>query len=254
MSNRLLTRREYVLLCFVAVAIVIGSLVTVWLDRRGRSPVEKKPAVATTAVLEQELAPEPADSAPSPELARAAEVDTIVAPVQVDEIAVEVTGSVRRPGVYRFAPGATVADAIDRAGGLSEDGDTTPLNRAAPLLPATRLVVPGRRPAVRIDGRVALTVPDPVDNIRQYRADWHGPGPEVIGIEAGRSASPININTASREQLETLPGIGPKIADSIIEYRRSRPFARAEDIMEVPRIGPKTFAKLRPLITVDGLY
>jgi len=250
MSNRLVTRRESVLLSFIVGSILLGSVVTVWMEMRGRSPVEKEPAVAAAAAAEPAAEPsireQPAEP-PRP----AVEPAKQIAPVS--EIAVEVAGSVRRPGVYRFTIGATVADAITRAGGLSDDGDTEPLNQAAALLPATKLIVPGKPSVTRMDGRVALTIPDAVDNIPQYRAGWTGTEVAAPGVPAGRAQLVVNINTASKGQLETLPGIGPKTAEAIIAFRRARPFVRVEDIMEVSGIGPKTLERLRPLITVGSL-
>jgi len=259
MSNRLVTRREYVLLWFIAGAIVIGSVVTVWLEKRGRSPVEKEPAIAAAAVA----APQPAAELSVPEepaqpvQSSAAELSPGPDPAHREtgsggEIVVEVVGGVRVPGVYRFGRGATVDDAIQCAGGLSADGDTTSLNRAAPLLPATKLTVPRKRSAGRIDGRVALTIPDPVENIPQYRAGWTGSGTGSAGTTTDQFRPLVNINRASAAELETLPRIGPKTAQAIIGHRRTKPFARIEDIMEVPRIGPKTFETLRPFITVNG--
>jgi len=253
MSNRLVTRREFVLLWFVAVSIVLGSVVTIWMEHRGRAPVNKERAVASASAAVRPASSEvsipiPAVAPSGAQMSPSIEVRPLNS-AGGGEIVVEVAGNVRRPGVYRFDRGATVADAIERAGGLSEDGDTSCLNRAAALLPATKLVVPGKRSAVRVDGRVSMTIPGAVDNIPQYRADSIAAG--TVSAHHKPSAV-VNINTASADQLETLPGIGPKIAQSIIEHRRSHPFVRIEDIMEVPRIGPKTFAHLRPLITVDG--
>jgi len=252
MSNRLVTQREFVLLFFIAGSILLGSVVTVWMEMRGRSPVEKEPAVAAAASVEPESAAEPsAQQQPTEPPMPATEPAGQIVPVP--EIAVEVAGSVRRPGVYRFISGATVADAIARAGGVSHNGDTEPLNQAAPLLPATRLTVPGKPSVTRVDGRVALTIPDAVDNIPQYRAGWTPPEVAAPGVPAGRAQPVVDINVASKDQLETLPGIGPKTAEAIVEFRRARPFVRVEDIMEVSGIGPKTFDRLRPLITVRNL-
>ncbi len=253
MSNRLVTRRESMLLWSVAAAILVGSLVTVWMEARGRSPVEKEPAVAAAADLPSESDTSvPAHLAAGPAAAEEPPKPDAVATSQ-EAIVVEVAGSVRRPGVYQFARGETVADAIDRAGGLTDTGDTTPLNRAAPLLPATKLVVPAKPSAARVDGRVVLTVPKRVEIIPQYRADWPGElAAAAVGAQDGGLGARVNVNTASREELETLPGIGPKTAQAIIEYRRARPFGRIEDITRVRGIGPKTLERLRPLVTVGG--
>ncbi len=252
MSNRLVTHREFVLLSFIVGSILLGSVVTVWMEMRDRSPVEKEPAEATAAPVEPQPAAEPSLRGKPAELPQPT-VEPVPQPARAAEIAVEVAGSVRRPGVYRFTSGATVADAIARAGGLSDNGDTEPLNQAAPLLPATKLTVPGKPSVTNVDGRVALTIPDAVDIIPQYRAGWTGADVAAPGVAAGRVQQIVDINTASRNQLETLPDIGPKTAEAIIAFRRVRPFVRVEDIMEVRGIGPITFERLRPLITVRSL-
>jgi len=252
MSNRLVTQREFVLLFFIVGSILLGSVVTVWMEMCGRSPVEREPAVAAAASVKSEPAAEPSGLEQPVELPLPATEPAEQIP-PVPEIVVEVAGRVRRPGVYRFPSGATVADAIVRADGVSDDGDTEPLNQAAPLLPATKLTVPGKPSVTRVDGRVALTIPDAVDNIRQYRAGWTGAEVAAPGVPADRLQPVVNINMASKDQLETLPGIGPKTAEAIIGFRRAKPFVRVEDIMEVSGIGPKTFDRLRPLITVGNL-
>lgn len=141
-------------------------------------------------------------------------------PVAVDEdIWVHVSGCVHTPGVYRLASGSRVFDAIEMAGGALVCGDVDRLNLASRAVDGQKIHVP-RKPQE--------------------------------GDERGISNGLININYADQRLLETLPGIGPAIAQRIIEYReRTGGFSSIEEIMNVDRIGPATFERIKDLITVD---
>jgi competence protein ComEA len=150
---------------------------------------------------------------------------------------VYVTGAIRQPDVYRFAPGSIVKDAIAAAGGATADADLDGINLAVQLQDQQQVHVPRQ-------GEGAPPVP-PVA------------APPAAGSRSGSvslsSANPslLNINTASASELETLPGIGPTYARRIVEYREQNgPFATIEEVMEVKGIGPGTFAKLEGLIAV----
>lgn len=144
---------------------------------------------------------------------------------------VHVDGAVGRPGVHELAPGARVIDAIEAAGGLTQEADRSELNLAQPLLDGQRVWVP----AVGSEGSS-----DP---------------PAVVsgGMSAGEEggAEPVDLNQATASQLETLPGVGPSIAATIIEHRtREGPFQRVEDLLEVPGIGPTRLEQLAQLVQV----
>jgi competence protein ComEA len=122
-----------------------------------------------------------------------------------------------------------VQDAIDMAGGLLSKADTRSLNLAEILEDGQRILVPTRLPPTH--------TPDP--NITQAPIV----PPEIL--------YPININTATQAELESLPQIGPVTAQKIINYRQvNGPFESIEDIQDVPGIGPKTFEVIKDLITV----
>lgn len=148
------------------------------------------------------------------------------------EIQVHVAGAVERPGVYRLAQGTRVIDAITLAGPLV-NADIHALNLAAPLADGQ----PVRVPLVGQNG-TAVT----------------GGTGNTAGIVAGQAASQgqkVNINTASVKELETLPGIGPALAQRIVDYRTSRgPFRAPEDITGVSGIGPAKYAQIQDLIAV----
>lgn len=144
-------------------------------------------------------------------------------------IIVDVTGWVRKPGVYEFEAGDRVVDALNRAGGAREGADLTSLNLAAPLTDGTQVIVAkaGAAPAATSTG-----------------------GGTGTGSTAG-GATLVNINTASESELETLSGVGPVTAAAIIQYRTEHgPFASVDDLMDVSGIGPATLEELRPQVTV----
>lgn len=149
-------------------------------------------------------------------------------------IEVHVVGGVLRPGVYLFADGSRVQDAIGAAGGLTTDADVNALNLAAKLEDGQQLIVPalGEAPAAAV----------PTSGFRVL------PGMST----ATPSADLVNINTASADELAGLPGIGPTIAQRIIDYRQAHgSFAAIEDIMNVAGIGVVTFDNIKALITVQ---
>jgi competence protein ComEA len=142
-------------------------------------------------------------------------------------LVVQVLGAVPRPGVYEFPEGSRVRDAIDAAGGLLTDADVSAMNLAAPLQDGQQLEIP-------LTGGAAGTPP-----------------PAVPATQAPTAGDLVNINTATLDQLDALPGIGPTTAQKIIDYRTAKgPFARIEDIMNVSGIGPATFDKLKDLISI----
>lgn len=155
-------------------------------------------------------------------------------------IVVHVIGAVPRPGVYEFAEGARVQDAIDAAGGLLATANPDAVNLAAFLTDGQQLNIPyqsGRSPAE--EDNTSLILPG---------AGTGGAPPE----QGSSSPALININTASSEELQTLPGIGPALARRIIDYRTENgPFTTIEDIMDVSGIGPATFERIKDLITVN---
>jgi competence protein ComEA len=143
-------------------------------------------------------------------------------------LAVHVIGAVPRPGLYEFAEGARVQDAIDAAGGLLASASADSLNLAALLEDGQQLDIPygaGSAPA-------ATEAPVATE-------------PPAIGL--------VNINTASLAELDTLPGIGPTTAQKIIDWRtQNGNFSTIEDIMKVSGIGPATFENIKDLITVGN--
>ncbi|WP_374196955.1 helix-hairpin-helix domain-containing protein [Streptomyces sp. ISL-100] len=140
-------------------------------------------------------------------------------------IVVDVSGKVRQPGIHRLPAGSRVADALRAAGGIKADADTAGLNRA-------RLLMDGEQ--------VVVGVPAPVG-----AAGGGGGGAAAVGGTPG----PIGLNAATAEQLETLPGVGPVLAQHIIDYRTEHGgFRSVDELSEVKGIGDRRFADLQPLV------
>ncbi|MDT3440894.1 ComEA family DNA-binding protein [Pseudofrankia sp. BMG5.37] len=156
-------------------------------------------------------------------------------PTPAAEVVVDVAGLVREPGVVRLPAGARVIDAIERAGGVLPGTDTTGLALARQLVDGEQILVdgkPGRAPA----GPTA-----------EAGTGGAGGGP---GGGSGK-AGPIHLNTATVEQLDTLPGIGPVLAERIVRYREENgPFASPDQLAEVPGVGDQRLAELLPLIAL----
>lgn len=149
------------------------------------------------------------------------------------EVYVDVDGAVARPGVYRLKDGARVSQAIDAAGGLTAEADVTGLNRASKITDGQKIYVP--------------TVGEQQAAAASSGADSGA----VAASGAGSSSGLVNINTASAAELQTLSGIGPSMAQSIIDERsKNGPFASVDDLMRVPGIGEKKLAKIKDCICI----
>ncbi len=150
----------------------------------------------------------------------------LVEKLESKKILVHISGEVYKPGVYELDENSRVRDAVNCAG-AKETADLDRLNLAAFLNDGDKIVVP------KYDPSGGEFVPEK----RAY-------------VQLGQEHSLININTASREELESLPGIGPVYASRIIEYREKRKFNKIEDIKKVNGIGDKTFELIRDKISV----
>ncbi len=139
-------------------------------------------------------------------------------------LVVHVVGAVRRPGLYRLAHGARIADAVRRAGGATRRADLSLVNLAAQVSDGTQVVVPRR---------VVVSAAAP------------GGG----GDPAAPAAGPVHLNTATLEQLDALPGVGPVTAQKIVDYREQHgAFSSIEDLDAIPGIGPARLEQLRDLV------
>jgi len=166
--------------------------------------------------------------------ARAPEGESIqLRPAPTSEpIQVHVAGAVVRPGLYDLPEGSRVMDAVEAAGGFVADADKNSMNLAARVEDAERLDIPyiaGAAPAMQESFTVITE-----------------------GTPSTSNEDLVNINTASAEELDTLPGIGPTTAQNIIAYRdENGPFGSIEDIVNVSGIGAATYDGIKDLITVE---
>jgi competence protein ComEA len=185
-----------------------------WLQRPVAAPLEITPPQPTPAPV---MAP---SAQPPPGTATAA------------ALRVYVTGAVAHPDVYRLPPGSIAKDAIQAAGGASSDADLDRVNLAQELRDQQQVVVP--------------------------RAGETDVPPPAGGTPPSRSgevplSDKVNINSATADELDTLPGVGAVTARNIIDYRTAHgPFKSIEDIQQVTGIGAATYQKLKDLITVGN--
>src|SRR5262249_32261147 len=152
-------------------------------------------------------------------------------------LVVDVVGEVRRPGLYRLRDGARIADAVHRAGGASPQADPAAPNLAAPLVDGVPILLPRPPPA-------PPRAPPP----RVAGAGARAAG--VAGADAGAPTVHVSLSSATIEDLDQLPGIGPVTAQTIVDYRTAHgPFASVDDLDAVPGIGPTRIEQLRELVT-----
>ena len=149
--------------------------------------------------------------------------ETTAAPALV---VVDVVGAVRLPGLYKLEQGARIADAVARAGGATRKADLALINLAAPLADGEQVVVPKRGAAA----------PSAV--------------PSGTGGSAGVATSgPVHLSTATLEQLDSLPGVGPVTAQKILDYREKHgAFTSVDELDAVPGIGPARLEQLKDLV------
>ena len=141
-------------------------------------------------------------------------------------VVVDVVGGVRRPGLYRLEQGSRIADAVARAGGATPKAQLAQVNLAAPLADGEQVVIPK-----------------------------HGAPGAALSSAAGSAGgggtatAPVQLSTATLEQLDSLPGVGPATAQKILDYRTKHgAFSSVDELDAVPGIGPKRLDQLRDLV------
>lgn len=158
------------------------------------------------------------------------------------ELVVDVAGAVLRPGLYRLPPGSRVGDAIAAAGGYSPrvaaDVAGSSLNLAARVQDGQLVVVPSRDD------------PSGGGSSGGSSGSAGSGGASSPGSGGPAGASRIDLNTATAEQLDTLPGIGPVTAAKILASRADNPFRAVSDLLDRKLVGQKTFDQIRSLVTV----
>jgi len=142
-----------------------------------------------------------------------------------DRVAVHVAGRVRHPGLVRLPAGSRVQDAIRAAGGVTSGADLDAINLARKLTDGEQVRVPGP-------------------------GDPAPPPPPDAAAGPATPSAPLDPNTATPEQLDTLPGVGEVTAGRIVAYRSAHPFTTVDELLEVPGIGQRRFDQLKDLVTV----
>lgn len=191
------------------IGIVIGLI---WLNLRPRRPIMQEESSISSSRLA-----EPSSSQQSS---------------KPDKIYVDLKGAVKHPGVYALDQGSRVFDLLEMAGGLTEEAAERALNQAQLLVDQQSLYVP---------------------TMEEWEAESQGPQANLVGSQDPLVSSPnsgkVNINQADLAQLETLPGIGAKKAQAIIDYRTANgSFHSLEDLGKVKGIGHKMLEKLKDLV------
>ena len=155
------------------------------------------------------------------------------------QIIVHAASAVMQPGVYRIDAAARVSDLVALAGGLAPDADVDRVNLAAQLADGARVYVPHSGEQ------------DPPAVVNDATGSTRAAGGPTAGSGTSSSAARINVNTATVDQLDSLPGVGPSTAAAILDYRqRHGPFRSVDELGQVRGIGPSRLAQLRDLVRV----
>ncbi|MFD6722079.1 helix-hairpin-helix domain-containing protein [Streptomyces sp. NPDC060131] len=198
-------------LAALAVVLVVGVILAGHHFWSGRPGMVRAPENVGAAAVVPEASP---GTLPAPASSPSASARVVV----------DVSGKVRRPGVLRLAAGSRVADALRAAGGAKPGADLTGLNRARVLMDGEQVLVGGPAPPASGVGAAA-------------------------GSGSGAAVGPVSLNAATPEQLDTLPGVGPVLAQHIIDYRgRHGGFRSVDELREVNGIGERRFADLQSLV------
>lgn len=165
-------------------------------------------------------------------------------------VVVHVAGRVREPGVVRLPSGARIGDAVTAAGGPAGGADLAAVNLARPVLDGEQVYVPeegAQPPAAMAPGRGATGTAGPAAS----GAGGTLPAPAADDPGAGEPEDPVDLNTATLDQLQELPGVGPVLAQRILEWRvQHGRFSMVEELGEISGIGERTLAELTPRVRV----
>ena len=218
MLSRVFTTREQLLMLGSAAAICLGG-VTYYVARPDQPEAVVEVREFTVPVPAKMEGPVPQPAAATPPAAQPATIplDTSAAPVK-RRIDVSVAGAVATPGVYEFEEGERVEAALKAAGGATDTADVSDINKNAP---------------------------------RARNEKTSGPSDSTATSSPKSSNGLIDLNTASAQELETLPGIGPTLANAIVQYRAQQRFASVDDLNNVPGIGEKKLNDIRPHVSVS---
>lgn len=210
-----LTKKQKIAVYIIAVIVAIGMIYFIYNKNQvNNDDIENDILVSNTSTKEDEKS-------------------------EQEQIVVHVTGSVKSPGIVKLKDGSRIEDAIEAAGGLTENADISKVNLAYVLEDGIKIKIPSSSEEDIGDGDVLID----------------GSGENVVEKDDSQSTNQngkgININKADETELQTLPGIGASLASRIVEYRKQNgKFANIEDIKNVSGIGDSKFSNIKDLITV----
>lgn len=148
------------------------------------------------------------------------------ADAEEDYIYTHITGEIKKPGVYKMKAGTRMNDLVKEAGGLTEDADIDLINLSEKLVDEERIIVPAKGASNNTD--------------------------ETSHVASAVQTKKININTADLNELTSIPSVGEKTAQKIIDYREKKKFKKIEDIMNIEGIGENKFKNMKDYISVSG--
>ncbi len=226
-------RRSPVLVLIAVCAVLVGFGAVRFLSRPAltvEQPVQAEQSESDTASKQDEQKGQP----------------------QTSRIVVDVDGAVNQPGVFDVeGSDIRVRDAIEAAGGLTGDADTAQINLAATITDGTKIHIPTKGENTATSATAQTTQSDTASPSSGSSASPSAPAASSPSSSGSVNTAVVNINTATAEELETLPGVGASTAQKIVQNRTEQgPFTSKEDMMRVSGIGKKKYAKLESRICV----
>ena len=213
-----LTKKQKVIVLVIAIVVAIGMIYFIY----------NKNQITDDVNLENDILV-------SENVAKEKSLNT----TEENEVIIHITGSVKNPGIVRLKEGSRIEDAIEAAGGLTENADISKVNLAYVVDDGTKIKIPSSQE----------------EDIGDEEIIDSGSGENIIieknTTSSNKSSQTININKATETELQTLPGIGASLASRIIEYRNQNgKFAVKEDLKNVSGIGESKYYNIEELITV----
>lgn len=227
----------------ICLACLLGSSLVLYAGRRSVPPLPVviiSPSVASSSSLTPTPSVEAAVAVPGPP------------PQPPARIYVDVAGEVRRPSLYALPPGSRVMQAIVAAGGATVGADLDAINLAQKLADGEKIFVPKRSTLPPASGVSSASSAPAAESSHPLTRVAKTSLPSRSNKVTADSGQPIALNTATVEELQRLPTVGPAMAARILSYRaQSGGFGKIEDLMQVTGIGPKKFAKIAPCVKLN---